>query len=84
VTPSDLDPDPDLDSTPSYADAVAQLETILEELEDDTLDVDVLATRVKEAAELLRLCRQRLDAARIDIEHVMADLDDDAVVDSAP
>ncbi len=70
-------------STRSYAQAVAELEAILTELEDDDIDVDVLATRVKDAAELLRFCRQRLDAARVDIEHVMAELDEDVVVDDA-
>ena len=63
----------------TYAAAVASLEGILQEVEDGDLDVDVLAARVKEAAELLRFCRQRLDAARVDIEDVMADLDDAAV-----
>ena len=64
------------DETLSYAAAVIQLESILTELEDNTIDVDVLAARVKEAAGLLRFCRQRLEMARVDIDHVMAELDD--------
>lgn len=64
--------------TRTYAEAVDELESILAELEDDHIDVDLLATRVKEAAELLRFCRQRIDEARVEIEKVMTELDDDA------
>lgn len=58
-----------------YADALAELETILEEIEDDAVDVDVLAARVKRAAELLRVCRARITAARVEVTQIVADLD---------
>lgn len=57
-----------------YADALAELERILDELEDDTVDVDVLAARVRRAADLLRLCRDRISAARVEVESIVADL----------
>lgn len=66
----------------TYSGAVEDLERILAEIEDDHIDVDVLAARVREAAELLRFCRQRIDAARVDIEQVMADLEPDPVGDA--
>jgi exodeoxyribonuclease VII small subunit len=58
-----------------YADALAELETILEEIEDDAVDVDVLAARVKRAAELLRVCRARITAARVEVTQIVAELD---------
>jgi exodeoxyribonuclease VII small subunit len=58
-----------------YADAMAELEAILEEIEDDAVDVDVLAARVKRAAELLRVCRARITAARVEVTQIVADLD---------
>jgi exodeoxyribonuclease VII small subunit len=58
-----------------YADALAELEAILEEIEDDAVDVDVLATRVKRAAELLRVCRSRITAARVEVTQIVAELD---------
>ena len=58
-----------------YADALAELEGILEEIEDDAVDVDVLAARVKRAAELLRVCRQRITAARDEVGRIVADLE---------
>lgn len=65
--------DPD---EPGYAEALAELEGILDDLEDDTVDVDVLAAKVRRAAELVRFCRGRITEARVEIEHVVAELDD--------
>ena len=54
----------DVDADIGYGAALAELETILDEIEDDAVDVDVLAARVKRAAVLLRVCRDRIGAAR--------------------
>lgn len=61
-----------------YAEALAELEAILAEIEDDAVDVDVLATRVKRAAELLRVCRDRITAAQVEVSQVVAELEPDA------
>lgn len=58
-----------------YADAMAELESILDDLEDDDLDVDVLASRVERASTLITLCRDRIGAARVQVETVVASLD---------
>ncbi len=60
---------------PGYREALAELERILDELEGDAVDVDVLATKVKRAAELITLCRDRITAARVEVETVVADLE---------
>ena len=57
-----------------YAEALAELEGILHELERDNVDVDRLASQVQRAAELIRLCRERIGNARMQIEHVVAEL----------
>jgi exodeoxyribonuclease VII small subunit len=58
-----------------YADALAELERILAELERADVDVDVLATRVQRASELIKLCRDRIGNARKRIEDVVGGLD---------
>jgi exodeoxyribonuclease VII small subunit len=63
------------DETIGYAEAMAELEAILDELDDDRLDVDALADRVQRAAELVALCRDRVVAARLAVEDVVTDLD---------
>ena len=59
-----------------YADALAELDTILRELEGTDVDVDRLATRVARAAELITLCRTRITNAKLHIDQVVAHLDD--------
>jgi exodeoxyribonuclease VII small subunit len=75
-TSSDLD---DL----GYAEAVEELEAILAELDGDEVDVDVLAERVRRAADLVQLCRRRLDAARVEVTRIVADLEAVAPLDGA-
>jgi exodeoxyribonuclease VII small subunit len=58
-----------------YATAVAELDDILNELEDEALDVDILATRVERASTLIRFCRGRITSARTQVEQIVADLD---------
>jgi exodeoxyribonuclease VII small subunit len=64
--------------TVGYAEALGELEAILAEIEDDAVDVDVLAARVKRAAELLRICRDRITAAKVEVTQIVAELEPDA------
>ena len=59
-----------------YADAVAELEDILDGLESETVDVDVLADRVKRAAALIKHCRSKIGDARLHVEQVVGEIDD--------
>ena len=59
-----------------YSDAVTELESILREIEDVDVDVDVLADRVRRAATLIEWCRGRILAAREAVEDATADLVD--------
>ena len=61
---------------PGYAEALDELDGILRELEGSDVDVDRLADRVARATELIAVCRQRIGAARLRIDEVIADLDD--------
>ena len=64
------------DEAIGYSEEVAELERILEQLERPDVDVDVLARQVQRAAELIRMCRARIAAARIEVESVVTQLDD--------
>ena len=67
-----------------YGEALAELEGILDELDGDEVDVDVLGSRVRRAAELLRLCRDRIAGARFDVEQVVAELEAETADVAAP
>ena len=58
-----------------YAEALKELETILAELERTDVDVDVLASRVERASELIRLCRDRIGSAKLQIDKVVNGLE---------
>ena len=62
---------------PGYAAAMAELEQILQELEGEDPDVDVLASRVERAANLIEVCRRRITNASIQVERVVAALESD-------
>lgn len=51
-----------------YRAAMDELDAILAEVEDDEVDVDVLAARVARAAELIEWCRERIVAARAAVD----------------
>jgi exodeoxyribonuclease VII small subunit len=69
------------DATPveelGYDAALGELQEILVGLEGEAFDVDRLAAQVARADELLRHCRSRLDAARLQVERVVEALDAD-------
>jgi exodeoxyribonuclease VII small subunit len=70
-------PDPDAPVAAGYAAALGELEEILGQLERTDVDVDVLATQVQRAAQLIAFCRDRIGNARLQIEQVVATLPDD-------
>lgn len=58
----------------TYANAVAELEAILEGLEGDELDVDHLTAQVARAAELIGECRDRIASTRFEVERIVTEL----------
>ena len=64
-------------STLTYAEAVAELETILDQLEQADIDVDVLSAAVERAAGLLKFCRRRINKAETRVREILADMEDE-------
>jgi exodeoxyribonuclease VII small subunit len=59
----------------SYAAALAELEGILSAIEEEQVDVDDLAVKVKRSAQLIRLCRSRIEAATIEVEAIVDEME---------
>ena len=55
----------------TYADAVTEIEAILEKIDRQELDIDVLAREVKRATELIQLCKAKLTRAEEDVNRVL-------------
>lgn len=56
---------------PTYAEAMAEVERILEKFRTEEMSVDSLAADVKRATELLALCRERLHKAEEEVKNVL-------------
>lgn len=59
----------------SYREALDELESILAAIEEEQVDVDDLAVKVRRSAELIRLCRERIEAATVAVEAIVEEMD---------
>ena len=59
----------------TYKQATAELEKILKELEGDQLDIDDLENKVKQAAGLIELCKEKLFRTDAEIEKILQKLE---------
>jgi len=57
----------------SYSDAVAEIESILEKIEEGSLDVDELTVKVSRVTELLKICRDRLSLTEAQIDKILGE-----------
>ena len=58
-----------------YSTALSELERILADLNDERLNVDLLASKVERASTLITFCRSRISSARTQVSQIVADLD---------
>ena len=66
----------------TYTEAVAELESILVNLENNSeVNMDVIAEKVKRAVVLMELCKKQLHELDGELEKMMADLRSKAKVD---
>ena len=63
---------------PTYGEAAARLEEILQKIEEGQVDIDELSGLVKEAAELVALCRGKIHAAEIQVRTITEELEREA------
>jgi exodeoxyribonuclease VII small subunit len=62
----------------SYTEAFEELQMIVEEMETGEITVDVLSEKVKRAAVLIQICKQKLKATELDVKKILQELDEDA------
>lgn len=60
-----------------YAEAMREVESILSELDSSSIDVDVLATKVERASFLITWCNERITAAQLTVDTLVADIEFD-------
>jgi exodeoxyribonuclease VII small subunit len=65
------------EKTPSFGEALAEVEAILARLEKDEIDVDELSGEVKRAVTLVDLCREKLQRTELEVQEFTARLRED-------
>ena len=55
----------------SYTEAMKQLEEISRNISSGELDVDQLASKLKQAKELVEFCKQKLQAVEADVNQIL-------------
>ncbi len=55
----------------SYEEAFSELEVIINQLESDTLSIELLAEKVSRAAYLLEFCTQKMRSIESDIQQII-------------
>jgi exodeoxyribonuclease VII small subunit len=64
-----------MNDKPNYTEAFEELQQITAEIEGGQISVDELAEKVKRAALLIQICKQKLTTTEEDVERILKDLD---------
>lgn len=59
-----------------YSEAIAELEEIVNGLEDEAISVDELSEKVRRASELIRFCRGRLFKTDEEVKGILKELNE--------
>ena len=59
----------------SYQDAITEIESILEKMENKELDVDVLSFQIKRVSQLIKLCREKLHKTEQEVEKILDEME---------
>ncbi len=62
-----------MDNNIAYKDAIERLETISRQITSCELDVDELASKLKEAKELVKFCQDKLKHVEDDVKKILED-----------
>ncbi len=61
---------------PAYSEAFQELQEIVADIEDGQIDVDALSEKVKRAAELIRICKEKLRGTSEDVQQILKELEE--------
>lgn len=54
-----------------YSKAMQKLEAIIRDIESEEIDVDELSERVREAVSLVKVCREKVHKAELEVKEVV-------------
>lgn len=60
----------------NYNDAIEEIESIINKIENQELDIDALSANVKRVAELLNFCKKKLKSTEDEVQKILKEFDD--------
>lgn len=63
----------------TYTAAFEELQTIVGEIEEGEITVDELSEKVKRAAELIKICKEKLSSTEEDVNKILKEMDGNSV-----
>jgi exodeoxyribonuclease VII small subunit len=63
---------------PNYTEAYEELQEIVSEIERGEISVDELSQKVKRAALLIRICKDKLTSTESDVNQILKELESDS------
>ena len=64
-----------METTLTYEQAYKELAQIAQEIESDTVSVDVLAQKVKRASELISFCQTKLKSTETEVNNIISKME---------
>ena len=64
-----------MNENPNYKEAFDELQIIVLEIEGGSISVDELSTKVKRAALLIKICKNKLTATEEDVNNILKELE---------
>ncbi len=68
----------------TYAQAIEELEGIINDIEAENIDVDVLAEKVKRATYLIKFCKRNLRTTEEEVKKVLSEIEGKPETDEFP
>ncbi len=54
-----------------YSKAIEKLDEVIHKIEQEDVDVDELSLRVKEAVQLIEMCRSKIEKADLEVKQIV-------------
>lgn len=61
----------------TYAEAISEIEEIVEKIENNELDVDELTENVKRVSDLIKFCKAKLKSTEEEVDKILKDFDNE-------
>lgn len=59
----------------TYTESITEIESILSQIENEELDVDVLTEKVQRATELIKICKEKLQKTDAEVQKILDEME---------